>query len=248
MSTILIGIGVIVLLVLIVFPGVRGKLKVLLGGFLNIFVEDIAKTPEGAEAVYQQKIEEMESQYNQASAVYHKLEGEKRGLENAIKQLNETLKRLEQQCESLVSRGKMEEARVVSEQRSDLLLEAETKRKYLKEITPRVEEARDIHSACGRNLQKLKKEKKQVIDELVLNGTMKNVLNDLDELKRSSDTDKLLGSIRDYKEDLRKEVAGASAVHNNKTSTRMQKAESAARQSEADVYLEQLQKKYSGGK
>lgn len=39
------AVAVVFVLALIIFPGVRGKLKVLVGGFLNIFVEDIAKTP-----------------------------------------------------------------------------------------------------------------------------------------------------------------------------------------------------------
>lgn len=50
------AVAVVFVLALIIFPGVRGKLKVLVGGFLNIFVEDIAKTPEGAKAVFQQAI------------------------------------------------------------------------------------------------------------------------------------------------------------------------------------------------
>lgn len=37
------AVAVVFVLALIIFPGVRGKLKVLVGGFLNIFVEDIAK-------------------------------------------------------------------------------------------------------------------------------------------------------------------------------------------------------------
>lgn len=65
--SIVIGAGTVVLiLALIIFPGVRGKLKVLIGGFLNIFVEDMAKTPEGAKAVFQQAIEEVQDRYNKA--------------------------------------------------------------------------------------------------------------------------------------------------------------------------------------
>ena len=41
---VVIGVAAVVfVLALIVFPGVRGKLKVLVGGFLNIFVEDMAR-------------------------------------------------------------------------------------------------------------------------------------------------------------------------------------------------------------
>lgn len=58
------AVAVVFVLALIIFPGVRGKLKVLVGGFLNIFVEDIAKTPEGAKAVFQQAIEKVQERYN----------------------------------------------------------------------------------------------------------------------------------------------------------------------------------------
>ena len=62
---VVIGVAAVVfVLALIVFPGVRGKLKVLVGGFLNIFVEDMAKSPEGAKAVFQQAIEEVQERYN----------------------------------------------------------------------------------------------------------------------------------------------------------------------------------------
>lgn len=67
MGVVIGAVAVVFVLALIIFPGVRGKLKVLVGGFLNIFVEDIAKTPEGAKAVFQQAIEEVQERYNKAS-------------------------------------------------------------------------------------------------------------------------------------------------------------------------------------
>lgn len=63
------AVAVVFVLALIIFPGVRGKLKVLVGGFLNIFVEDIAKTPEGAKAVFQQAIEEVQERYGRPDGV-----------------------------------------------------------------------------------------------------------------------------------------------------------------------------------
>ena len=46
---------------IIIFPSFRQKLKSLVSGFLNVLVEDVAKTPEGAKAVYSQAIEEEQS-------------------------------------------------------------------------------------------------------------------------------------------------------------------------------------------
>lgn len=42
---------------LILFPSWREQIKTLAGGFLQKFVQDTAKTPEGAKAIYAQKIE-----------------------------------------------------------------------------------------------------------------------------------------------------------------------------------------------
>lgn len=43
---------------LILFPSWREQIKTLAGGFLQKFVQDTAKTPEGAKAIYAQKIDE----------------------------------------------------------------------------------------------------------------------------------------------------------------------------------------------
>ena len=108
----------------------------------------------------------------------------------------------------------------------------------------RSDEAKEIHAACEKRLRDLKREKTAVVNELILNGTMKGIFDDLDELKRVKDVDKLLGTVRDHRENLRKEVAGASEVHNNKASTKIQKAEANASAAVADDYLESLKTKY----
>lgn len=51
---------------LILFPSWREQIKTLAGGFLQKFVQDTAKTPEGAKAIYAQKIDEATDQYNDA--------------------------------------------------------------------------------------------------------------------------------------------------------------------------------------
>lgn len=78
------AVAVVFVLALIIFPGVRGKLKVLVGGFLNIFVEDIAKTPEGAKAVFQQAIEEVQERYNKAGDTLNRFVGEQSSVQKNL--------------------------------------------------------------------------------------------------------------------------------------------------------------------
>ena len=55
--------GGVFVISLILFPSFRQQLKALAGGFLQVFVQDTAKTPDGARAIYAQKIDEMTEKY-----------------------------------------------------------------------------------------------------------------------------------------------------------------------------------------
>ena len=70
------------ILVLIMFPEARTLLK----GFTRLFIKDMATTPEGAEALYGEKIEEAQEAYNKADNALKiaagKLSNAKRDLDN----------------------------------------------------------------------------------------------------------------------------------------------------------------------
>ena len=67
----------------------------------------------------------------------------------------------------------------------------------------------------------------------------------MDELKNVTATDKLLESVRDKNKDLDAVVEGSKAVHDNKMSTRLQKADAEAKKMQSNDYLESLKKKYN---
>ena len=106
---------VVVLLALIIFPEFRKKLKVLVGGFLNVFVEDAAKTPEGANAVFNQAIEEMQDKYNRAANTLNKLSGELKHAEAAVDSITKEIKEVEATCERLVKAGQLNDAEVYAD-------------------------------------------------------------------------------------------------------------------------------------
>ena len=82
LSTLLVYIVVLlVLLIFILFPEARKLLK----GFIRLFIKDMASTPEGAEAIYSEKINEAQESYNKADDAYKKAAGK---LSNARKNLN----------------------------------------------------------------------------------------------------------------------------------------------------------------
>lgn len=238
---------VLVLLALIIFPEFRKKLKVLIGGFLNIFVEDAAKTPEGAAAVFSQAIEQAQDQYNKSAETLNKLSGELIHTKNAVTKINRDLQDTEATCERLVKAGNMRDAEVYSSRRIELMNELKQKQDYIAKLEPMVKEATQIHDACGKKLLELKRNKKETIEKMKMNVQMKDLLGDLDELKKDTATAKMLDVVMDGSSDLQKEVDGARIVHENKTSTKIARAEQNAAQLRSDEYLESLKKKYNGG-
>lgn len=238
--------GVLILLALIVFPGFRKKLKVLISGALNVFVEDAAKTPEGAAAVFSQAIDEMQDKYNRAADTLNKLSGELKHAETDVVRITKEIRETEAACEQLVKAGKMHDAEIYASRRAELVSELDRKKECIARLKPMVAEATQIHDSYGKKLRDLKRTSKETVEKLKMNGQLKDLLGDLDELKRDSATSKMLDAVMNGSTDLQKEVDGARVVHENRTSTKIARAEQSAAKAQNDAYLEELKKKYGG--
>jgi hypothetical protein len=232
---------------LLLFPEFRKKLMVLVRGGLNVFVEDTAKTPEGAEAVFTQAINEVEEKYAQAASTYNKLYGKLKRCQEDVVRLDCMIRDTENKCEALARSNDVENARIYAERRSELMTEKKQKVDAIEKLTPMVEEAKQIHETYGKKLRELKRNKKETIAQMKMNVQMKDLLGDLDELRKDSATDKMLDAVMDGHNDLAEEVSGARAVHENRASTKIARAEQKAAQAQNDEYLNNLLKKYNNG-
>lgn len=240
------AITIVILLAFILFPEFRKKLRVLVGGFLNVFVEDAAKTPDGANAVFTQAIEEVQDKYNRAATTLNKLSGELKHAEEAVVRLQKEVREAESACERLVKAGQMSEAEVYASKRAELMTELAQKKECITRLKPMVADATQIYEAYGKKLLELKRNRKATVEKLKMNGQLKDLLGDLDELKKDSATSKMLEAVMDGSEDLQKEVDGARVVHENRASTKIARAEQRAEQLKKDEFLEDLKKKYGG--
>ena len=142
----------------------------------------------------------------------------------------------------------MNNARIYSERRAELMSERKMKQTVIEKLTPMVEDAKQIHEEYGKKLRNLKRKKNETISQMKMNVQMKDLLGDLDELRKDSATDKMLDAVMTGSNDLMEEVSGARAVHENKASTKIARAEQKAAQAQSDEYLDSLLKKYNGGK
>lgn len=242
LSTVLIIIALVVIaLVLILFP----ESRVLLKGITRVFIKDMATTPEGAEAIYAEKINMAEESYNKADNALKnqagKLSNSKRELEN----LKSRLTKVSSECEALVKSNRMEAAVIKSEEREEIVADIERTEKLVVAYTKAVATAKEMHEMCEKSLKTLKKESREVVENMRTKSELKKVYDDMDELKSTTATDKLLASIREKNNDLDASVEGAKVVYDNRLSTKIEKADVEARKAHSNEYLESLKKKYN---
>lgn len=242
LTALIIIIAVVVFIaLLLIFPEFRALFK----GLARVFIKDIATTPEGAEAIYSEKINDAQDAYNKADDALRiaagKLSNAKRDLEN----LNARKAKVEAECESFVKNGKIEMAQLKAEEREEILSDINRLTKLVTAYTDATNTAKAAQEMCDKNLRKLKRESKEVVENMKTKIQLKEVYDNMDELKNVTATDKLLDSVKEKNSDLNAVVEGAKVIHENRTSTKLQKAEAEAKKLQSNDYLDNLKKKYN---
>ena len=228
-------------LILALFPEFRS----LCVGFTRLFIKDMATTPEGAEAIYGEKIEQAQDAYNKADNAYKVAAGKLSNAQKDMKNLKARIEKVEAECESLVKANKFDLARLKAEEREEVAADIRRYSELIKAYEDAANTAKEAQEMCEKNLRKLKRESKEVVENMKVKKQLQEVYDDMDELKNVTATDKLLDSVRDKNRDLDAIVEGSKVVHNNKMSTKLAKAEAEAKKTSSNDYLDGLMKKYN---
>ena len=238
----IIGIAVFIfVLLLVLFPEFRALLK----GFARVFIKDMATTPEGAEAIYGEKIDEAQDAYSKADNAYRIAAGKLSNAKKDMEVLKTRLTKVEAECETFVKNGKIDMAQLKSEEREEIISDIERLSQLIKAFEVATAQAKEAQEMCEKRLRKLKRESKEVVENMKVKNQLKEVYDDMDELKNVTATDKLLDSVREKNKDLDAVVEGSKVIHESRLSTRLQKAEAEAKKLQTNDYLESLKKKYN---
>ena len=232
---------VVAVLIFALFPEARALLR----GITRLFIKDMATTPEGAEAIYGEKIDQAQDAYNKADNTYKIAAGKLSNAQKDMKNLKARLEKIEAECESLVKANKIELAQLKAEEREEVISDIKRYSELVKAYEDAANTAKDAQEMCEKNLRKLKRESKEVVENMKVKKQLQEVYDDMDELKNVTATDKLLDSVRDKNKDLDAIVEGSKVVHNNKMSTKLAKAEVEAKKNSSNDYLDSLKKKYN---
>ena len=231
----------VVILIFILFPEAR----TLFSGITRLFIKDMATTPEGAEAIYGEKIDQAHDAYNKADNAYKVAAGKLSNAQKDMKNLKSKLEKVESECESLVKANKIELAQLKADEREEIMADIKRYSELIKAYEDAANTAKEAQEMCEKNLRKLKRESKEVVENMKVKKQLQEVYDDMDELKNVTATDKLLDSVRDKNRDLDAIVEGSKVVYNNKMSTKLARAEVEAKKNSSNDYLDSLKRKYN---
>ena len=240
-AIIIILVILIFIALLIIFPEFRALFK----GLTRVFIKDIATTPEGAEAIYGEKINDAQDAYNKADNALKIAAGKLSNAQRDMESLKARLAKVEAECESFVKNNKIDMAQLKAEEREEIMSDIKRCSELIKAYEAATNTAKEAQEMCEKNLRKLKKESKDVVENMKVKQQLKEVYDDMDELKNVTATDKLLDSVREKNSNLNAVVEGSKVIHENRTSTKLQKAEVEAKKLQSNDYLDALKKKYN---
>lgn len=220
----------------VLFP----EFRALFLGWTKMFVRDVASTPEGAEAVYTEKIDQAQETYESTSEAYKRAAGKCKAEKEKLEKLNGRLKQVEAQCQNLATARRVNELQIKAEERTTILNDIERSQKLVSAYEAAEEQAKEVYEMAQRNLIKLKREREEVVGNMKANAELKEIYRGMDELSAKTGTDKLLKTIRERNQTLQEDVGGAKALYDKKLSVRSAKADSVADQEATDAYIAQL--------
>ena len=242
LTKLLIIIAVVVILFALV---ISGKLRALVKAFLNLFVEDLASTPEGAEALFNQKEEEVEEKFRKADTIYKKVAGQRKRCKEELENLEVKLTTIESQCERLAKAHDEEGLDIKIAERADIVEDIDIHKDTLKTLEAALKDASEARSACEENLNQIRKKKKQIVTQMKRNRDMKDIYDDLEGIGAGDHTSKLLDKVIERGDDLADIVAGSKEAYETKTSTKAKKVDQRLKSSANDDYKQQLLNKYN---
>jgi outer membrane protein OmpA-like peptidoglycan-associated protein len=153
---VVICVGVAFVIILILFPSFRQQLKALAGGFLQVFVQDTAKTPDGARAIYAQKIDEMTEKYTDACNTLRDLTGKLKTIQDNYAVCQKQAKSYDERAKAAMSRGDEESATTYARLLQEELDKAENLSAQFQKMKPAAEEVKAIKEKLENQLAALK--------------------------------------------------------------------------------------------
>lgn len=234
----------IIVIAIIAAFACSGKLRAAGKALGNKLIEDKMATPEGAEAMFNQRESEVEDKFRTVDGVYKKIAGQRKRCRDELESLKSQLTVIESQCEKLAKNQDMEGLDIKADERADVVEDINLHEETLKSLEIALKDASEARAAVEENLAEIRKKKKQIVGKMKLNSTMKDIYADLEGIGAGDETSKLLNRVIEKGTDLEDTVAGSKEAYETRTSTKAKKVNQRLKTSANDDYKQALLNKY----
>lgn len=234
----------VVLLILVL----SGKARTLLKAFFNLFVEDLAATPEGAEALFRQKEEETEEKFKRADAVFKKIAGRRKRTSDELAALKVNLDKCEKACVEFAKKGDDESLDIKATERAEILEDIALHEESLQKLVAAYKDASEARAACEEALHEVQRQRKQVVSRMKQNQDMKDIYADLEGIGANDRTTKLLERVMEKDDELQDMAVGSKESYDTKGSTRVKRANQKATTLATQDYKASLKAQYGQSK
>lgn len=228
---------------------VTGKWKsisVLFNGIMEVFIQDLAKTPDGANAVYTDLINKQTENLSNIKNIYSEIVGESEILARETKEMENRSMKIEAQLKSSAARSDFNsespELILLAEEKFSLDDNIESNKKAILQINTEIIRIKDTMQTSEANIIKLKNERTTLINELKRNGRIAKVYSAVSNISVDNSSNNLITSVKEGVRESSAKSIGSRIVHDNSIEVKLEKAHKQAVSTAASDYLKSLKK------
>ena len=239
---VVICVGGMFVISLILFPSWREKVFSLASGFLHVLMQNVAETPEGADAIYAQKIDEAQEKYNQVVEQLRSMAGQLKSVQDEYSKCQESAMEWESKAKAALSKNDEESARTFARNAREMKIMMQSLNRQYDEMQPGVEEVKRAKEYWENEIANLKVTRTKVVSEMKANKQIQDMYSSLDDLNARTGTDKLIDATQEGLKSSREKTAGARIVYQSSRKGKLEKANAKSADYELDSYLDSLRK------
>lgn len=233
-----ISVDLLVLILLILAVTKKGRMFA--KAAVDSFFTEANKNPKIVAEYFDEKIAQLQKNYEKADNVYQKASGEKLQNERKMKEAKEELERINKSIMKAKKHGNIDDARMYANEAMSIQAELEAMEQNMPVFEEAMKSAGDLRERAREAIQQLKNRKKADIAKAEAGKAAQEIYSQFDESRVSSDIDRILDQFSDYADDQEKIGLGAKASWDSSYEAKKIAAEKRAQQYQADDYIENL--------
>lgn len=215
---------------------------------ISLLVNDLTKTPEGAELFYSEAIREKQSEFDKAAEALNDISNTISAETVELSKLKGALEDIEKRCENLVRAGQLHEAKLLANERQGILQEIDDCEQLITNLSETEAEAQRVVNILDEQLRKLQREKKQTINNLKFGQQIADTYHSLDNIKKENNLEMILDDVKESAIEKSVRAVNARVVHESSMANEGGSFEHEIRELAAEDYLDNLKKKYDKNK